>query len=60
MCYLCSSCHCLIHDVMLCSQNKNLYHACEDENVTQVRRLLSQGADLNHHSTAGQYDVSCV
>ena len=57
--YKCSSCHCLIHDVMLCSQNKDLWDACRDGNVAGVKRLLSQGADPNHHST-GRCEVSCV
>ena len=55
----CSSCHCLIHDVMLCSQNKDLYSACKDGKVTRVKELLSLGADPNHHST-GEDEVSCV
>ena len=62
MCYLyikCSSCHCLIHDVMLCSQNEDLWDASYRGEVTRVKQLLSQGADPNHHST-GRYDVSCV
>ena len=59
MCYLCikcSSCHCLIHDVMLCSQNKDLFGASERGEVTRVKQLLSEGADPNHHRDY----VSCV
>ena len=53
----CSSCHCLIHDVMLCSQNEDLYKACQRGDVTRVKELLSRGAYLNYHNPG---DVSCV
>ena len=46
---------------MLCSQNKDLWDACEDGNVAGVKRLLSEGADPNHHHPGtGLLDVSCV
>ena len=40
----CISCHCLIHDVMLCSQNQKLNTACARGKVAEVKRLLSLGA----------------
>ena len=61
MCYLyvySSSCHCLIHDVMLCSQTENLCDACESGDVSEVKRLLSLGADANYHDPRDA--VSCV
>ena len=59
--YKCSSCHCLIHDVMLCSQNQDLWDASKRGDVTGVKQLLSRGADPNHHRhhSTGHY-VSCV
>ena len=46
---------------MLCSQNKDLWDACDSGNVTRVKRLLSEGADPNHHRPGtGVFDVSCV
>ena len=42
----CSSCHCLIHDVMLCSQNEELYTACANGDVSEVKKLLSRGGDV--------------
>ena len=46
---------------MLCSQNEDLYRACEDGNVAGVKRLLSKGADPNHrHLGSDLFEVSCV
>ena len=52
----CSSCHCLIHDVMLWSQNKDLWRACANGDVAEVKGLISLGGDVN--SCGG--NVSCV
>ena len=48
---------CLIHDVMLCSQNQDLFDASERGVVTRVRQLLLGGADPNYHNPSR---VSCV
>ena len=42
---------------MLCSQNKDLYTACEDGDVVEVETLLSRGGDPNYHN---EDEVSCV
>ena len=41
----------MIHDVMFCSQNQDLYDASGRGDVTRVKELLSQGADPNHASS---------
>ena len=41
---------------MLCSQNKDLWTACENSDVAEVKRLLSRGGDVNNHEGV----VSCV
>ena len=41
---------------MLCSQNKDLCEACYSSDVAEVKRLLSQGGDVNNH----EGPVSCV
>ena len=43
---------------MLCSQNQDLYNASERGDVTEVKQLLSRGADPNHHDPRDV--VSCV
>ena len=53
------NCHYLIHNVMLYSQNDDLWDACESGDVTEVKRLLSLGADANHHNPRDVL-VSCV
>ena len=41
---------------MLCSQNEELYTACERGRVAEVERLLSRGGDVSYHSGL----VSCL
>ena len=42
---------------MLCSQNEELYTACANGDVSEVKKLLSRGGDVNYHTTR-QYQVS--
>ena len=39
-----------LHYVVLYSQNKELYHACSDGNVSKVSELISKGAQVNYHN----------
>ena len=42
---------------MLCSQNKDLYTACDNGDVAEVETCLSRGGDVNYHN---EDEVSCV
>ena len=44
---------------MLYSQNKELYRACNDGNVSKVSELISKGAQVNYHHP-DEYNVSIV
>ena len=46
-----------LFDVMLCSQNEDLYTACGKGYVAEVKRLLSLRADCNYRK---EDTVSCV
>ena len=50
-------CYCL-HYVVLYSQNKELYRACEDGDVSRVSELLTRGAHVNYHESV--FNVSIV
>ena len=43
----------------VCSQNEDLYTACERGDVSEVKKLLSRGGDVNYHTTR-LHEVSCV
>ena len=42
---------------MLCSQNEVLHTACANGDVSEVKKLLSRGGDVNYRTTR-QYEVS--
>ena len=43
---------------MLYSQNKKLFEACEDGNVSRVSELVTRGAHVNHRAAANVSIVS--
>ena len=46
---------------MLYSQNRELYRACDDGNVSRVSELISKGAQVNYHNPdPGYSNVSIV
>ena len=45
---------------MLCSQNKDLYTACENGDVVEVKKLLSLGGDINYHNEDSELCVIVV
>ena len=46
---------------MLYSQNRELYVACYDGDVSRVSELIARGAQVNyHHPDNGFYNVSIV
>ena len=41
----------------VCSQNEDLYTACDNGDVSEVKKLLSRGGDVNYRTTR-QFKVS--
>ena len=49
-----------LHYVVLYSQNKELYDACDDGDVSKAKELIDRGAHVNYHNPDINSKVSIV